>query len=337
MNRKRNYGIDLIKIIACILVITLHSLDPLMPVVRNNMFNAALYYAGTMAIPIFFMASGYFTLNKSTISYAYSLKRIKNILIIVIGWILLYSVAVLVLKGKFELLNQVKGSFLTGVSESHFYHFWFFWSLIIMLLIAPIIVKILQRSFKYYLVLTVVFTLICLAQDISLHFGYTYIMKDTPQVLRLNIWIEYYLLGGLVGNTHFNKIKYFVKQHYLLFSLIDIVLYVVMIIYSIWNVHIIGWAYAEANYNNILVILVAIISMTLFSIANPKLDRIIEFVIPATMGIYILQSFVIGIVEKNSIFSTYPVVVIPVAFILCLVIVKFCKRIPFVEILFSLK
>lgn len=110
-----------------------------------------------------------------------------------------------------------------------------------------------------------------------------------------------------------------------------------MIIYSIWNVHIIGWAYAEANYNNILVILVAIISMTLFSIANLKLDRIIEFVIPATMGIYILQSFVIGIVEENSIFSTYPVVVIPVAFILCLVIVKFCKRIPFVEILFSLK
>ncbi|MDN5638045.1 MAG: hypothetical protein L0G48_07860 [Staphylococcus equorum] len=106
------------------------------------------------------------------------------------------------------------------------------------------------------------------------------------------------MLGGLVGNTHFNKIKYFVKKHYLLFSLIDIVLYVVMIIYSIWNVHIIGWAYAEANYNNILVILVAIISMTLFSIANPKLDRIIEFVIPATMGIYILQSFVIGIVEK---------------------------------------
>ena len=144
-------------------------------------------------------------------------------------------------------------------------------------------------------------------------------------------------LGGLVGNTHFNKIKYFVKQHYLLFSLIDIVLYVVMIIYSIWNVHIIGWVYAEANYNNILVILVAIISMTLFSIANPKLDRIIEFVIPATMGIYILQSFVIGIVEKNSIFSAYPVVVIPVTFILCLVMVKVCKRIPFVKILFSLK
>ncbi|MDN5638044.1 MAG: hypothetical protein L0G48_07855 [Staphylococcus equorum] len=83
----------------------MHSLDPMMPVVRNNMFNAALYYAGTMAISIFFMASGYFVLNKSTISYAYSLKKIKNILIIVIGWILLYSAAVLVLKAKFELLN----------------------------------------------------------------------------------------------------------------------------------------------------------------------------------------------------------------------------------------
>ena len=218
MNKKKNYGIDLIKIFACVLVIILHSLDPMIPVVRNNMYNLFLYYVGTMAIPVFFMASGYFVLNKSIISYTYSFRRIKNILIIIFSWLALYSIAILVIKHKFIFFNELKGSAFIGIPDSHFYHFWFFWSLIIMLLITPIIVKILQQSFKYYLILTIILTIICLTQDIFLHFGYTYIMKNTPQVFRLNTWIEYYLLGGLIGNNYFSKIKSFVKHHYLLFE-----------------------------------------------------------------------------------------------------------------------
>lgn len=86
MNKKhRNYGIDLIKIIACLLVITLHCLAPTDPVVKNSIFNTSLYYAGTLAIPIFFMASSYFVLNKRSISYKYSFIRIKNILFVVIS------------------------------------------------------------------------------------------------------------------------------------------------------------------------------------------------------------------------------------------------------------
>lgn len=52
-NKKRNIGIDLIKIIACVLVIMLHSLDPTEPVVVNNTFNLSLYYMGTLVIPVF--------------------------------------------------------------------------------------------------------------------------------------------------------------------------------------------------------------------------------------------------------------------------------------------
>lgn len=336
MTTKRNIGIDLIKIIACILVITLHSLDPTNPVVTNNTFNLSLYYVGTLAIPVFFMASGYFVLNKSYISYAYSFNRIKNILIVVFSWLILYSLAVLVVKHKFTFLNEIEGSAFTGISDSHFYHFWFFWALIIMLLIAPILVWILQHSFKYFFGLTIIVTLICLIQDVSIHMGYAYLMRDTPQVFRINIWLEYYLLGGLVGNSHFNEVKKFVKNHFLIFCILDLFLYIALIIYSLWNRHIIGWAYAEANYNNILVMLIALISMTLFAIANPRLKDKIEFIIPATMGIYILQSLVIGKIEKISIFNSYPAAVIPIVFISCWVIVEIGLRIPGIRRLFKL-
>lgn len=151
--------------------------------VRNNIFNLSLYYIGTLAIPIFFMSSGYFVLNKITISYVYSFKRIINILIIVFSWLLLYSLIVLIVKHKFTFLNELKGSAFTGVLNSHFYHFWFFWALILMLLIAPVLVWILQKSFKCFVALTIVITIVCLLQDISLHMGYTYIMRVLPKFL----------------------------------------------------------------------------------------------------------------------------------------------------------
>ena len=98
VKKKRNIGIDLLKLIACILVITLHSLPPEDLMVANNVFNLSLYYVGTLAIPVFFMSSGYFVLNKRSISYAYSFKRIKNILIVVFSWLMLYSLVILIVK-----------------------------------------------------------------------------------------------------------------------------------------------------------------------------------------------------------------------------------------------
>lgn len=336
MVKKRNYGIDLIKIIACVLVITLHSLDPTKPVDANNLFNSALYYVGTMAIPIFFMASGYFVLNKKSISYAYSFKRIKNILIVVLSWLLLFSVAKFIVKHKFDFLDELVGSAFTGIPHSHFYHFWFFWSLMIMLLLAPIIVWLIKKSFKGFLILTLVMTIVCLAQDISLHIGYAFLMRDTPQVFRLNIWIEYYLLGGIVGNLHFDKAKQYVKEHFVAFCVLDILLYIALIIYSLWNRNVIGWVYAEANYNNILVMLIGVISMTLFAISSPKNPETIEFVISASMGIYILQSFVISLMLKIPFLATCPVLIIPLTFVICLIGVEVALRIPVIRRLFIL-
>lgn len=55
MNKRksRNFGLDLVKILACILVICLHSLTPTSLVIKNNFFNSSIYYSGTIAIPIF--------------------------------------------------------------------------------------------------------------------------------------------------------------------------------------------------------------------------------------------------------------------------------------------
>lgn len=76
--KSRNFGLDLVKVLACILVICLHSLTPTSLVVKDNIFNSSVYYSGTIAIPIFFMASSYFVLNKKDISFYYVLRRVKR-------------------------------------------------------------------------------------------------------------------------------------------------------------------------------------------------------------------------------------------------------------------
>lgn len=318
------------------MVITLHSLSPVSPTISNSIINISLYYAGTLAIPIFFMASGYFVLNKKVIDFRYSLKKIINILKVVISWLFLYSLVILIIKRKFVFFDELKGSAFTGIPNTHFYHFWFFWALIIMLLFAPIFAKLLQKNYAGFLIFLGIVTFICLLQDVSIHIGFANLMKNTPQVFRLNIYIEYYLIGGLIGDRHFIKIKEKLKKNTKLWIVIDIILYLILIAYSIWNAHKIGWVYAEANYNNILVILISTISMSLFSSANIKCGRIIEDIIPATMGIYIIHMFLVGKLEHITIFNNYPILTIPFVFILSFIIVLLLFKIPIIQRLLRL-
>lgn len=337
MNKKhRNYGIDLIKIIACLLVVTLHCLAPTDPVVKNSIFNTSLYYAGTLAIPIFFMASSYFVLNKGAISYKYSFIRIRNILFVVISWLLLFSIVKFIFKHQFNFIDQLKGSAFTGIPNTNFYHFWFFWALMIMLLIAPLLWELIQHHFTAYLWLTIIMTAICLLIDLSIHLGYSKLVQNTPQVFRLNTWIEYYLLGGLVGNQHFKKILNYIEQRFALFVTLDIILYIILIIYSLWNRNIIHWVYAEANYNNILVLIISVLSLCLFSASSPTGQNVIEFIIPATMGIYIIHPFLIGKVSKIELFYNYPSLMIIIISIICLISVEIALRIPYINKLFRL-
>ena len=337
MSKKhRNYGIDLVKILACILVITLHCLSPSTPVVKNNIFNSSLYYVGTLAIPIFFMASGFFVLNKRSISYVYSFKRIKNILFVVISWILLFSIIRYLFKHNFDFFQQLKGSLMVNVPQQHFYHFWFFWALIIMILLAPMLWWLLQKSFNGYLLLLIFMTLICVTIDFLLHFGLSKTVQNTPQILRLYLYIEYYLLGGYIGNIHFKKIFKFISKHFFIFSLLDIFLYFLLIGYSLWNRNIINWIYAEANYGNLLTILTSALTFCLFTISIPRATKIIEFIIPATMGIYMLHPFFIGKLLHFKIFANYPSTMIIIIFIICLIIVELALRIPYINKLFKL-
>ena len=205
-----------------------------------------------------------------------------------------------------------------------------------MLIISPLLWYILHNNFNRYLFLTFILTLICVGVDISLHLDNSINIQNIPQVFRIYLYIEYYLLGGLIGNLRFIRIKEYVKEHIMIISFSAIFLYCIVIIYSIWNRNVIHWDYAEAHYGNILVIFTSVLILIIFSVLNPKNKKLIEFIIPATMGIYMIHPFFINKLMKIHFFYEYPVFMVPILFFLCLIIVEIALRIPVIKRFFKL-
>ena len=71
---KREKWIDLIKIIACFLVVNLHTVTDGISEGRNNI-GLILNHCGVFAILLFFMVNGYLQLRKENVSYKYCIKK----------------------------------------------------------------------------------------------------------------------------------------------------------------------------------------------------------------------------------------------------------------------
>ena len=86
MHKTRNINLDLIKVLACIGVVLLHT--TMVGFKETGSWNllAYLYYLGTYSIPLFFMVNGYLLLGKRNITYSYILEKVKWILITVSSW-----------------------------------------------------------------------------------------------------------------------------------------------------------------------------------------------------------------------------------------------------------
>lgn len=77
----RDYNIDLFRILACIAVVGLHTLPK-----DLSAITAAFYYFCGFAVPVFFMSSGYFLLNRGKVVISYSKHKCFGIIRVVIGW-----------------------------------------------------------------------------------------------------------------------------------------------------------------------------------------------------------------------------------------------------------
>lgn len=195
---KRNCNLDLLRIMACIGVVGLHTLQKAISVV-----NSTLYYLCGFAVPIFFMISGYVLLNREEVTFSYSARKIVSILKLVLIWNLIFAVikigaGIIFRNWSFGLLINIAMEFPKGFLQfGMFWHFWYFGALIIIYAFLPILHKMCKDTIRMH-VIWVVLVLVCIGIQCTSYVIHQPIQKYIRQTFRLWSWLQFFLFGGVI-------------------------------------------------------------------------------------------------------------------------------------------
>ena len=325
MHKTRNINLDLIKVLACIGVVLLHT--TMIGFKDTGSWNllAYLYYLGTYSIPLFFMVNGYLLLGKRNITYSYILEKVKWILITVSSW----NTIVWLLKRDFAV-NPVKKIIGSMVQKGYFFQFWFFGALILIYLCLPILKKFLnsKRSYLYILSLLI---------SIGLIFELTNIIIQTPlqsyviQTFRLWTWFFYYILGGLIAQFDKEFIKKGIKRWMKIASVLLMLISPLILFFLAKTIY--HNLFAEYFYDILFVKIVSLgIFLTVLTLSlEENKSKWIVTLSNQTMGVFIVHTYVIKVLEKLLGFSytgaylLFPILTLCVS----LIVVSLLMKIPY--------
>ena len=148
----RSYRLDIIRIIACIMIVTMHS--PIPTGAENGLFLSTLSYLTAPGVGLFFMLSGALLLPVETGTGVFLRKRLLKIAIPVVLWTTLYLMARVLIKGEVVSWKELLSIPFSAQGNPTF---WFLYTLIGLYLISPIISKWLKSisriELEFYLIL----------------------------------------------------------------------------------------------------------------------------------------------------------------------------------------
>lgn len=297
MRKYRNINLDLLKVLACVGVVLLHTTMSGFKETGSWNLLTYLYYLGTYSIPLFFMVNGYLLLGKREITYSYILQKVKWIIITVSSW----SVIVWLFKRDFTVnpIKKIVGSF---IQKGYFFQFWFFGALILIYICLPVLKKFLNSKRSYLYIISVLLV-------IGLIFELTNIVLQMPvqtyviQTFRLWTWFFYYILGGFIAQFDKdiikNRFKRWMKVIVVLLFLVSPLILFFLAKTTYYNF------FAEYFYDLLFVKVVSLgIFLTIFSLAlNQDNNKWIIVLSNQTMGVFIIHTYIMKVWEKLIGFS----------------------------------
>lgn len=329
--KKRIEWIDLLKIVACFLVVVLHSIN--YGLKSNGYVNGLwIYYIGTLAIPIFFMINGYLQLGRD-LTYKYLISKVIKIFIVVIFWCSgIYLI-------KFILYDETNNYFFdvfgSLIQKGILPHFWFLGTLIILNLIFPLLNRIYKmKHFNIILIALFILNIFLDFTFIYLYKNYNFILKDNIiQTFRLWSWTLYFFIGGAIkkygDNIRIkNNLLYFITAC----SIIIMITYESFFAYKLY-----GNLYAESFYDSIFVIISAI--LTFICSSRIKIEnKFITKLSSLTMGVYIIHVTVHRVIIKLLTFNNnyLNIICLIITFIISCIVSYMISKIPKVKELIKL-
>lgn len=195
--KKRNLGIDAVKIFACVMVVFMHTFRQVDASVSLHPF---FYYFTRCSMPLFFMASGFIQLGRQDITFRYCIKKIASILTVVFAWTGLYTLLRFILE---RTLYFPKDMFLWVLQQGKFSVFWFFGAMILLYLLLVPLTKLMNHG-RLSVAVFIGLLLICVSIDafnvVNISRGADFFVQMyIPQPLRLWTWLFYFTAGGFIA------------------------------------------------------------------------------------------------------------------------------------------
>lgn len=308
---RRNCNIDFIKVIACIAVVGLHTFPKDLSTTA-----ASLYYLCGFAVPMFFMSSGYFLLNRGGVSYKYAVRKCIGIIRVVFFWntlIFFLKYIKQVISGNgvaIHLLTFVKEFIKSFVQKGTLWQFWYLGALLIIYAILPILSKISCRKKK---ILILICGVVSIAFEIgSLLYGKP-LQKYVIQTFRLWTWLFYFLIGSEMPNA-----KKWFSEHIKETVHLGICIFITVLIITYQNnvgsrliLETTGILHAEYFYDSFFEMIWIVWVFTFMlrcSFIGGRISDYILRIAPLTMGIYIIhpiiRNIILTLIRNTSVFRS---------------------------------
>lgn len=283
----RNISIDLVKVVAMFMVMTLHA--PI-AIGYNPMILAGVYTSG-IAIPLFFIVSGWLIINKNG-GYRYSFRKIIGI----IKFILILSIAYYFIEVFLQHKNlSIKDIILAAVNpliqKGIFSVFWYLGAMILVYLAFPIVKWLHSKYEQRGLITLILFLFACEAFIFPLNIVYQFEKEYVIQPLRLWNWLFYFAIGALIRES--------VKRHISIKWIYILLLALSYVIFAYKFSPLVGaWEYLYASPMCILYSIITFLFLVNLKVSKNFFTKTIQFFAKLFLPVYALH--IIVLVNMNK-------------------------------------
>lgn len=191
---QRNLSIDLIKIISMYMVLMLHLHVQRRLCTTFDYSTTPFWYSlAGIAIPLFFMVSGYLMSKKQDIEFKYSIRKIWGIVKFTLLICLIWDIFI------YLTTQRIRFDFpICFMKDGGFSHFWYFGSMIIVYSILPVLRKLFTDHLRLVMVSLGAICFIFFLLDCVCLFEKGYVI----QTFRVWYWFFYFGLGFCVERKY---------------------------------------------------------------------------------------------------------------------------------------
>ena len=315
LNIKRFDYIDLIKMIAIIMVIILHSGLLSTNFIKNNTISSTIQYAIRIVsegVPLFVMANGFLLLHKEKFDLKKHLKKIIKIFILLITWsVICFVLKCLILQEKLSFMLILKNVLTTDINNTYTGYLWFLQNLIMLYLIYPILKYLYDnnKSIYNYLFIIVFISTVginfinIISQCVIKMTNFDQLNMFVNYIKKFNIISNgYFLLFFMFGGYLYEKKEQFEnKKKCVKFICIGGIAWGISFVYAYVMSKINNKLYSGSfNYNTIFMLFIMI---GIFAISNLYKDnghiynKVVTCIGKNSLGIYLIHSIIIILLD----------------------------------------